>query len=142
WWAHKEMHPWIIPCLIKSQSGLSAEIWDTTPSTTNNNEAQHAWTNRLTGTGLSLTEGLTSAYHVDLNVAAEIQLSLKTGILANSNNETSHRVARSSARQSATAQKLRESRQKDDATKAIKDQLAQEAEKRRESNAFSKALKE
>ncbi|KAJ7658769.1 hypothetical protein DFH06DRAFT_1327335 [Mycena polygramma] len=30
---HKEMRPWIIPSLVKS------EIWDTTPSTTNTNEA-------------------------------------------------------------------------------------------------------
>lgn len=60
WWAHKEMHTWIIPCLVKSQSRLTAEVWDTTPSTTNTNEAQHAWTNSLTGTGLSFAEGLTA----------------------------------------------------------------------------------
>jgi hypothetical protein len=61
WWAHKEMHEWIIPCLVKSQSRIPADVWDTTPSTTNTNEAQHAWTNSLTGTGRSLAEGI-SAY--------------------------------------------------------------------------------
>ncbi|KAJ7749102.1 hypothetical protein B0H16DRAFT_1691917 [Mycena metata] len=58
WWRHKEMHEWIIPCLVKSQSRLSADAWDSTPSTTNTNEAQHAWTNALTGIKLTLVEGL------------------------------------------------------------------------------------
>ncbi|KAJ7763836.1 hypothetical protein B0H16DRAFT_1455086 [Mycena metata] len=125
WWAHKEMHPWIIPCLVKSQSRLTAEVWDTTPSTTNTNEAQHAGTNSLTGTGLSFAEGLTAAYDVDRNVADEIELSLKTGILANPHNESSHRAARSTTRHTTTSKKAPE-----------------QVEKRRESNALSKDLKE
>jgi hypothetical protein len=58
WWLHKEMHEWIIPCLVKSQSPLSAEVWDSTPSTTNTNEAQHAWTNAQTGIKLTIVEGI------------------------------------------------------------------------------------
>jgi hypothetical protein len=52
------MHDWIIPCLVKSQSRISADVWDSTPSTTNTNEAQHHWTNSLTGIKLTPVEAL------------------------------------------------------------------------------------
>ncbi|KAJ7622550.1 hypothetical protein B0H17DRAFT_1151676, partial [Mycena rosella] len=58
WWRHKVQHSWIIPCLIKSQSKLPANVWDATPSTTNTNEAQHHWTNSLTGIKLTPVEAL------------------------------------------------------------------------------------
>ncbi|KAJ6573653.1 hypothetical protein B0H10DRAFT_2104909 [Mycena sp. CBHHK59/15] len=58
WWKHKEINDWIIPCLIKSQSNISADDWDATPSTTNTNEAQHHWTNSHTGTKLPPVEAL------------------------------------------------------------------------------------
>ncbi|KAJ7886587.1 hypothetical protein B0H14DRAFT_2563264 [Mycena olivaceomarginata] len=32
WWRHKEMHRWIIPCIVKSQSLIPADVWDSTPS--------------------------------------------------------------------------------------------------------------
>ncbi|KAJ7938957.1 hypothetical protein B0H13DRAFT_2301163 [Mycena leptocephala] len=54
WWRHKKMHEWIIPCLVKSQSPIPADVWDRTPSMTNTNEAQHAWTNARTGIRNSL----------------------------------------------------------------------------------------
>ncbi|KAJ6614399.1 hypothetical protein B0H10DRAFT_1950764 [Mycena sp. CBHHK59/15] len=60
WWAQKEIPEWIIPCLVKSLSLNPAEVWDNTPSTTNTNEAQHQWTNSLTGIKLLLVEGLES----------------------------------------------------------------------------------
>ncbi|KAJ6608663.1 hypothetical protein B0H10DRAFT_1955216 [Mycena sp. CBHHK59/15] len=41
WWVHKEMHEWIIPCLVKSQSLIPADVWDSTPSMTNANEVQY-----------------------------------------------------------------------------------------------------
>ncbi|KAJ6533259.1 hypothetical protein B0H10DRAFT_2247304 [Mycena sp. CBHHK59/15] len=84
WWRHKEIDPWIIPCIIKSQLQIPADIWDATPSTTNTNEAQHHWTNSLTGTKLTPVEALESRRRVDQNVADEIKMSLKTGILSNS----------------------------------------------------------
>ncbi|KAJ6549551.1 hypothetical protein DFH09DRAFT_1086796 [Mycena vulgaris] len=34
WWAHKEMNDWVIPCLVKSQSNIFPEHWDSTPATT------------------------------------------------------------------------------------------------------------
>ncbi|KAJ6591397.1 hypothetical protein B0H10DRAFT_1960790 [Mycena sp. CBHHK59/15] len=58
WWKHKEINDWIIPCLIKSQSNISVDDWDATPSTTNTNEAQHHWTNSHTGTKLPPVEAL------------------------------------------------------------------------------------
>ncbi|KAJ6576278.1 hypothetical protein B0H10DRAFT_2103196 [Mycena sp. CBHHK59/15] len=52
------MNAWIIPCLVKSQSLISAEDWDSTPATTNTGVAQHHWTNSLTGINLSLVEAI------------------------------------------------------------------------------------
>jgi hypothetical protein len=52
------MHEWIIPCIVKSQSLIPAEVWDATPSTTNTNEAQHHWTNSLAGIKLTPVEAL------------------------------------------------------------------------------------
>ncbi|KAF7333797.1 hypothetical protein MVEN_02336500 [Mycena venus] len=77
-----------------SHSNISAEIWDTTPSTTNTDESQHAWTNSLTGTGRLLAEGLIALQEVM------------------------------------------------DVTKELEEELVGELEKRRESNAHSKELKE
>jgi hypothetical protein len=85
---------------------------------------------------------MSSAHKLDREVADDIELTLRTGIFANPNNEQSHRVARNSTRQSTRARKARESDERNDETKEISDQLAVEAEKRRESNAFSRDLKE
>ncbi|KAJ7822773.1 hypothetical protein B0H13DRAFT_1737629 [Mycena leptocephala] len=141
WWAHKEMHRWIIPCLVRSQSHIPNDIWDTTPSTTNTNEAQHAWTNSMTGIGLSLVEAVETTCQLDRKVADEIELTLRTGIFSNPNNEQSHRVARSSTRQSTRARHARELDELAAATKEISDKLEMELEKRRESNATSKDLR-
>ncbi|KAJ6527273.1 hypothetical protein DFH09DRAFT_1094940 [Mycena vulgaris] len=102
WWKHKEIHPWIIPCLVKSQSRLPADVWDSTPSTTNTNEAQHHWTNSLTDINRRT---------VDLDVAQDIKMSLTTGILSNFNNEMSHRMSRNCQRQSASACNAHKSRE-------------------------------
>ncbi|KAJ7879348.1 hypothetical protein B0H13DRAFT_2543696 [Mycena leptocephala] len=109
WWRHKEMHEWIIPCIVRSQSLIPAEVWDATPSTTNTNEAQHHWTNSLAGIKLTPVEALESRRKIDQNVADEIKMSMETGILSNQNNELSYRMSRSSQRQSAIARKSRES---------------------------------
>ncbi|KAJ7467403.1 hypothetical protein B0H11DRAFT_2306513 [Mycena galericulata] len=111
WWAHKEINEWIIPCLVKSQSLIPADIWDITPSTTNTNEAQHHWTNSLTGIKLTMVETIEKTFIVDTNTVDEIHTSLQTGVLTNSNNEVSNRMSRNSGRQSKSAQKSRESRE-------------------------------
>lgn len=60
WIKHKTDNPWILSGVIRSQTKMPLHYWDSTPSTTNGNEAQHAWTNKQTGTRLSLTEGVLS----------------------------------------------------------------------------------
>ncbi|KAJ7798515.1 hypothetical protein B0H13DRAFT_1933630 [Mycena leptocephala] len=124
----------------KFKSPLSAEVWDSTPSTTNTNEAQHAWTNAQTGIKLTIVEGIESGRQVDNRVAKEIETSMQTGILSNPNNEIFHREARNSQRRSAQTQKARESLEVADASTELKAQLAAEQVKRRNSNALSKQI--
>ncbi|KAF8146181.1 hypothetical protein K438DRAFT_1781221 [Mycena galopus ATCC 62051] len=105
WWAHKEMNDWIIPCLVKSQSNILPEDWDSTPATTNTGETQHHWTNAMTGIKLSLVEAIESARELDERTAREIEASMKNGILPNRQNEAYHRTARGLQRQTKAAQK-------------------------------------
>ncbi|KAJ7818916.1 hypothetical protein B0H14DRAFT_3738463 [Mycena olivaceomarginata] len=119
WWAHKEMHPWIIPCIVKSQSRIPADAPDYLLS--RQLRELIAWIART--------------------VADEIEMSLRTGIVANPNNEVSHRVARNTGRQSTRARNARESEELSDATHDLKQQIAEELEKRRESNTLTKELK-
>ncbi|KAJ6560707.1 hypothetical protein B0H10DRAFT_1966876 [Mycena sp. CBHHK59/15] len=94
WWRHKEMHVWIIPCLIKSQSLISADVSDSTPSMTNTNKVQHHWNNSLTGIKLTPVQAVESRCMVDLNFAGEVKMSIQTGILSNPNNEICMQSAR------------------------------------------------
>ncbi|KAJ6545113.1 hypothetical protein B0H10DRAFT_2243974 [Mycena sp. CBHHK59/15] len=87
WWDHKAMSAWILPSLVKSQSPMSTEDWDKTPSTTNTGEAQHHWTNSRTGIKLSLVEAIEMARKVDKEVVREIETSLKSGVLLNGQNK-------------------------------------------------------
>ncbi|KAJ7724761.1 hypothetical protein B0H16DRAFT_1698535 [Mycena metata] len=109
WWDHKAMSPWILPCLIKSQSPMNAEDWDNTPATTNTGEGQHHWTNLQIGTKQSLVEAIENARKLDERVAHEIAISLESGILVNSQNESYHRRSRNTTRQTTAAHKSRES---------------------------------
>ncbi|KAJ7434885.1 hypothetical protein B0H11DRAFT_1756811, partial [Mycena galericulata] len=140
WWAHKQNNEWIIPCLVKSQSLIPADVWDNTPSTTNTNEAQHHWTNSLTGTKLTLVEALEKAYVVDQNTADEIAAAFRTGVLTNPHNEVTHRMARNSQHQSKIAQKARESQEQTTERQELEAQLAEEAEARRQSSARTKDI--
>ncbi|KAF8217297.1 hypothetical protein K438DRAFT_1954146 [Mycena galopus ATCC 62051] len=138
WWKHKEMHEWIIPCVVKSQSDIPADVWDATLSTTNTNEGQHHWTNSLTGIKLTPVEALE---RVDSDVAREIAMSLSTGILTNPNNEMSHRVAQNAQRQAAAAQKARESHDTADLAKDLRLQIEEAAARTKELKAQLKATK-
>ncbi|KAJ6526872.1 hypothetical protein DFH09DRAFT_935910, partial [Mycena vulgaris] len=140
WWAHKQNNEWIIPCLVKSQSLIPADVWDITPSTTNLNEAQHAWTKSLTGTKLTLVEAIETAFVVDKNVADEIQTSTQSGILTNAHSEVVHRMSRSTQRQSKIARSARESQVQASERQQLEVQLAEELEARRESTARTKEL--
>ncbi|KAJ6592738.1 hypothetical protein B0H19DRAFT_1365112 [Mycena capillaripes] len=140
WWNHKAMSAWILPCLIKSQSPMSAEDWDNTPATTNTGEAQHHWTNSRTGTKLSLVEAIETARKVDEGVAREIEISLKSGVLVNPRNDLSHRLARNTTRASTTMRKSRESRELADEQALLQMEIEAEKEARKASAARLKAL--
>ncbi|KAJ6609732.1 hypothetical protein B0H10DRAFT_2193725 [Mycena sp. CBHHK59/15] len=138
--SHKEINEWIIPCLVKSQSRIPADVWDSTPSTANTNEAQHHWTNSQTGIKLTCVEAIESAYVVDQKTADEIQMSMRTGILTNAHNEVAHRMARNWQHQSNTAQRARESRQQIEERRLLEEQLPEELEARRQSSARTKDI--
>ncbi|KAJ7742369.1 hypothetical protein DFH07DRAFT_1063777 [Mycena maculata] len=158
WWDHKAMSAWILPCLIKSQSPMSAEDWDNTPSTTNIGQAQHHWTNQQTGIQQSWVEAMegyvtlsvphsvltlaSSARKVDERIAREIEISIQSGILVNSQNESSHRRARNTTRQSTTIRKSRESHELADERARIELEIEAQKQAQKEGAARLKELKE
>ncbi|KAJ7620038.1 hypothetical protein B0H17DRAFT_1152073 [Mycena rosella] len=82
-------------------------------------------------------------WRVDETVAEEIQMSLRTGILGNPNNEMAHRVVQNRQHHTASARKFRESRQLTDVSKELQMRLSAEVEKHREAlKAQLKAAKE
>ncbi|KAJ7312417.1 hypothetical protein DFH08DRAFT_1044438 [Mycena albidolilacea] len=82
------------------------------------------------------------AHTLDRSVADEIEMALRTGIISNPNNEVSHRVARNAGRQSTRDRKARESHEVSDSIKYVQAQLADELQRRQESSALTKELKE
>ncbi|KAJ7712276.1 hypothetical protein B0H16DRAFT_1342718, partial [Mycena metata] len=140
WWAHKEMSDWILPCLVKSQSRILPEHWDSTPATTNTGEAQHHWTNTQTGIKLSLVEGIESARSVDWRVVEEVKSSMTTGILPNRNNEMSQCLHRNTTRQSTAARHARESDEQGKQEAELKSQIAALKSGRKEASAAEKLL--
>ncbi|KAJ7469936.1 hypothetical protein B0H11DRAFT_2042902 [Mycena galericulata] len=140
WWDHKEMSSWILPCLVKSQSRMSAEDWDNTPATTNTGEAQHHYTNSRTGTKLSLVEAMESGHKLDESVVREIDISIKSGVLVNPRNESYHRRSRNTTRESTTIRKSRESRALADERAQIQLEIDAEKLAQKESSARLKAL--
>ncbi|KAJ7241319.1 hypothetical protein B0H12DRAFT_968339, partial [Mycena haematopus] len=142
WWNHKEMSDWIIPCLVRSQSKIHPEHWDSTPATSNTGETQHHWTNLMTGIKLTLVEAIESARELDENTAREIKAALQNGILANTQNEVYHRTSRSLQRQSNAAQKVRETDELTKFSDGIAMQIAELKESRQQSSAKEKELRE
>ncbi|KAJ6503975.1 hypothetical protein C8R45DRAFT_575169 [Mycena sanguinolenta] len=139
WWDHKAMSAWILPCLIKSQSPMSSEDWDNTPSTTNTGEGQHHWTNSQTGTKLTLVEAIETARKVDEAVVREIETSIEPGILLNTRNESIHRRARNTTRAATTMRKSHDAHQQADERAQIQMEIEAEQEIR---NASAARLKE
>ncbi|KAJ7488638.1 hypothetical protein B0H11DRAFT_1069818, partial [Mycena galericulata] len=134
------MSSWILPCLVKSQSRMSAEDWDNTPATTNTGEAQHHYTNSRTGTKLSLVEAMESGHKLDEGVVREIDISIKSGVLVNPRNESYHRRSRNTTRESTTIRKSRESRALADERAQIQLEIDAEKLAQKESSARLKAL--
>ncbi|KAJ7782537.1 hypothetical protein DFH07DRAFT_1010922 [Mycena maculata] len=139
WWDHKEMSPWILPCMIKSQSRMSAEDWDNTPATTNTGEAQHHWTNLQTGVKQLLVEAMESGRKLDERVAREIKTSIESGVLINPHNESFHRRGRNATRQATTIRKARESRELGDERAGLALEIEAEKQARKESAATTKS---
>ncbi|KAK6978061.1 hypothetical protein R3P38DRAFT_3120609 [Favolaschia claudopus] len=141
WWDHKLMSEWILRCLVKSLSPMSAKDWDNTASTTNTGEAQHHWTKLQTGTKLSLVEAIESAREVDQRVAREIDISRNFGILVNSHNESYHRRARNTTRHSTTMRKAAEAREREDEQAVIEMEIEEVEANKRDSAARLKELR-
>ncbi|KAJ3754597.1 hypothetical protein EV360DRAFT_51315, partial [Lentinula raphanica] len=97
WWDHK-LQPFILSGIIQCRSKMNPESWTITDSTTNMNEAQHAWTNKFTGTKLSLLEAILTAQKLDFDTLKDVHVSLQSGILKNSRStyfeRTSHSLNR------------------------------------------------
>ncbi|KAJ7087038.1 hypothetical protein C8R43DRAFT_310073 [Mycena crocata] len=141
WWDHKALSAWILPCLVKSQSPMSADNWENTPATTNTGEGQHAWTNSHTGTGLTLVEAIESARKLDEEVARDIEIAINSGVLRNSNNESSHRRARNTTRASTTMRKAHEANEVEEERARLAAKMASIQESRKELATEYKALK-
>ncbi|KAJ7204582.1 hypothetical protein C8J57DRAFT_382857 [Mycena rebaudengoi] len=139
WWAHKEMSDWILPCLVKSQSNIFPQDWDSTPATTNTGETQHHWTNSIIGIKLPLVEAIESARELDERTALEIQSSMNSGILSNPQNEAIHRASRSLQRQTKASQKVQESNALTHLQKDLTFEIAELQESRRQLAAKEKA---
>ncbi|KAF7368491.1 hypothetical protein MVEN_00172300 [Mycena venus] len=122
-------------------SKLPADVWDVTSSTNDTNEAQHHWTDSLPCIKLTSVEALESRRKVDHDVADEIRMSLKTGILPNHNSELSHRMVRSTQHHPSAINKANESREAADISAEFRLQIEAEAEKPRASNLATKSLK-
>ncbi|KAJ7870040.1 hypothetical protein B0H14DRAFT_3132169 [Mycena olivaceomarginata] len=141
WWDHKELHPWIIPCLVKSQSPISPDDWDNTPATTNTGEGQHHWTKSRTGVKLALVEAMESARKLDEAVVREIEVSYKSGILVNSQYGAYSRTARTAARHTAVIRKSQEVRERSDEQATIEAEIAEMNETRKQAAERLKELK-
>ncbi|KAJ7237065.1 hypothetical protein C8J57DRAFT_1087807, partial [Mycena rebaudengoi] len=135
------MSDWILPCLVKSQSNILPQDWDSTPATTNTGETQHHWTNSITGIKLPLVEAIESARELDEN-ALEIQSSMDSGILSNPQNEAIHRASRSLQRQTKASQKVKESNVLSHLQKDLTFEIAELQESRRQLAAKEKAVRE
>ncbi|KAJ7821462.1 hypothetical protein B0H14DRAFT_2371317 [Mycena olivaceomarginata] len=141
WWDHKELHAWIIPCLVKSQSPISPDDWDNTPAKTNTGEGQHHWTKSRTGVKLVLVEAMESARKLDKAVVREIEVSYKSGILLNSQYGAYSRTARTAAHHTAVIRKLQEVRERSDEQATIEAEIAEMNETQKQAAERLKELK-
>jgi SET domain-containing protein len=73
-------------------------------------------------------------------VVQEIQMSLQTSILSNTNNKMSQRMARNSQRQSTAARKVCETLDATDTSKQLQLQIDAEVEKHRAKSQLTKDL--
>ncbi|KAJ6564162.1 hypothetical protein B0H19DRAFT_76035 [Mycena capillaripes] len=141
WWEHKEMHEWLLPCVIECLSDIDPNVWHVMEATTNFGEAQHAANNIQTGIGMGLVESFMQYEALDTRRAAEIEVMLQSGNLHNPRNEVSHRYSSRNARHVHATEKAKQARAADDdlqaAEKAFADAQANLKLKRAESKGNS-----
>jgi hypothetical protein len=134
---------------------MSAEDWDNTPSTTNTGEAQHHWTIHQIGVKQSLVEAIKkysyflqhvlmlipySARKLDEQVVREIEISIRSGVLINSQNESYNRRARNTTRKSTAMRKSNASHQLADERAEIELEIEALRAEKQDSAARLKAL--
>ncbi|KAK7036861.1 hypothetical protein R3P38DRAFT_3350628 [Favolaschia claudopus] len=141
WWAHKEIHDWIIPCLVKALSNIYPDDWDTTPATTNTGETQHHWTNAMTGKKLSLVEAIESDERMKV-ARTRGAAALKQGILTNTHNGEYERLSRNSQRQAKAAQKVRQNDELTEISNGISEELVVLKQSRQQLSAREKELRQ
>ncbi|KAK6991613.1 hypothetical protein R3P38DRAFT_2659983 [Favolaschia claudopus] len=142
WWAHKEIHDWIIPCLVKAFSNIYPDDWDTTPATTNTGETQHHWTNAMTGKKLSLVEAIERLISTDAWQRIGGAAALKQGILTNTHNGEYERLSRNSQRQAKAAQKVRQNDELTEISNGISEELVVLKQSRQQLSAREKELRQ
>ncbi|KAJ6541314.1 hypothetical protein B0H10DRAFT_2244909 [Mycena sp. CBHHK59/15] len=125
WWEHKTMHRWLLPGLIQCLSNIPLEQWNTMEATTNLGEAQHAWNNNETGTGMGALESFKKYEELDVRRAEEIELRKLTGISRNAHNEVSDRYANRTARQTRNSEKFRRAHNADATVAALVAELSE-----------------
>ncbi|KAJ6615707.1 hypothetical protein B0H10DRAFT_2255264 [Mycena sp. CBHHK59/15] len=125
WWEHKTMHRWLLPGLIQCLSNILLEQWNTMEATTNLGEAQHAWNNNETGTGMGALESFKKYEELDVRRAEEIELRKLTGISRNAHNEVSDRYANRTARQTRNSEKFRRAHYADATVAALVAELSE-----------------
>ncbi|KIJ40532.1 hypothetical protein M422DRAFT_256503 [Sphaerobolus stellatus SS14] len=99
------MHTWYLPSLVKFLTKIPHGDWDINRRNTNINEGSYPATNRTTGKGLTLLEGIEGARQLNTLEAKPLQLSRCNCVLKNSNNTIGHRFSKNAARSSARSWK-------------------------------------
>ncbi|KAF8123064.1 hypothetical protein K438DRAFT_1154761 [Mycena galopus ATCC 62051] len=105
WWHHKQIHEWILPCLVESLSPISSDDWQATPATTNTGESQHHWTNTRTGIKLPLVEAIVTARKLDLQVYNQLLEAFESGVATNPYNDSAQRKIQNLTRLATTTRK-------------------------------------
>ncbi|KAJ7615487.1 hypothetical protein FB45DRAFT_757736 [Roridomyces roridus] len=97
WIADKESIPWFFPSINRHFSKIPEEDWYLTPGD-NLNESAHPYTNKHTGTNLSLLEAIDSAYKLDCEVEAKLCQIIASGVLMNHRNTKPERDSNNARR--------------------------------------------
>ncbi|KAJ7701050.1 hypothetical protein B0H16DRAFT_1834219 [Mycena metata] len=142
WIKDKESAPWFFPSINQFLSKISEEDWILTPGDTNLNESAHPYTNQHTGTNLPLLIAIQTAYKLDLEVEAKIQLMEKNCVLVNHNNSKSTRDRRNAARRASHYQQALDRKEAQTELEEIDTALEQQAEARKTSNQITKDLRD